>query len=65
MSACLWICHACEAIGEEADAERHMEAAGHAIEKLDQVTSDAVRRAWLKDRCARIVAPCSLRGSLN
>lgn len=53
--SCLWACHTCEAIGEEADAERHMEAMGHAIEQLTDEASDGVRAKWAEERRERLV----------
>ncbi len=43
MSPRLWVCHRCERIGSDAEAERHVENTGHAVEQLSQDVSDAVR----------------------
>lgn len=48
MTVCLWVCPMCEMIGEEAEAERHMEATGHAIEQVPQAVSDGIREVWAK-----------------
>jgi hypothetical protein len=52
----LWACHRCELIGSEAEAERHVEGTNHAVERLDQETSDAVREEWRKEATRYAVA---------
>lgn len=42
----LWVCHRCEMIGSEAEAEAHMERTGHAIESVGAEASAAVRVIW-------------------
>jgi hypothetical protein len=43
VQAQLWVCHRCQMIGSDPEAERHVTLTGHRVDQLDQKTSDAVR----------------------
>lgn len=59
----LWVCHRCQMIGEDAEAERHVELTGHRVEQQSQEISDGVRAEWRRNRAAMAVAFADLAAS--
>ena len=50
----LWVCEACEMIGEAGEARAHGEKQGHVVECLTLRESDAIRDIWAEQRAKRV-----------